>query len=245
MASLSTFFLLISSVFAVPYTEYILTPTSRTVYPVSVYNVNGTVDNAEAVTSNGVATFRGQSAMTYDFGKNIGGIVSFNVSAIEGQNQHIGVSFTESSLWISSEGCDATADASVDEALWWQVKAGGSYSADKKHQRGGFRYLNVYHNSTGSVSIENLSIHFTALPQVAEEDLGTYTGYFHCNDESLNRVWYGGAYTNELCTIDPTAGDALIYYQKINSSSKVEEPLAWYYNYTIASKLTSGSPSSC
>jgi hypothetical protein len=222
----------------VPYSQYILTPRSRTIIPVSVYNVNGTVDNVGALTSSGVATFQGPSAVTYDFGKNIAGIVSFNVSSVEGYGQYIGISFTESSLWINSEGCDATADSGIDEALWFQVSAGGSYRASKEHQRGGFRYLNVYHNSTGSVGVKNLSIYFTAVPQLAESSLGAYTGYFHCSDDQLNRVWYAGAYTNELCTIDPTAGNALIYFRVINSTTKVEKPLAWYHNFTIASEFT-------
>jgi hypothetical protein len=215
-----------------PYSQYILTPTQRDIHPTSVYNVNGTVNNANALTSDGVAVFQDESAVTYDFGKNIGGIVSFNVSNVQGSDQYIGISFTESSLWINSEGCDATADAGIDEALWFRVSTGGSYRAFKEHQRGGFRYLNVYHNSTGSVEITGLSVYFTAIPQV--EQLGAYTGYFHTNDEQLNRVWYAGAYTNELCTIDPTAGDSLIYLETINKTSTITEPLPWYVNYTIA-----------
>ena len=233
-----------SAVAQVPYSEYILTPRSRTVRPDSVYNVNGSVNDAAALTSSGTATFNGISAVTYDFGKNIGGIVSFNVSSVEGSDQYIGISFTESSLWINSEGCDATADAGLDEALWFSVDSARSYTAEKKHQRGGFRYLNVYHNTTGKVSLSGLSIYFTAIPQVAEEDMGAYTGYFHSNDELLNRIWYAGAYTNELCTIDPTAGNSLIYLGDINKDDTITEPLPWYVNYTIAngtSALTDGA----
>ena len=219
-----------------PYSQYVLTPRSRTIFPASVYNVNGTVDNAVALTSSstGTATFSGESAVTYDFGKNIGGIVSFNVSSIQGSNQYIGISFTESSLWINSEGCDATADAGLDEALWFSVESAGSYHASTKHQRGGFRYLNILHNTTGTVDLSGLSIFFTAIPQVAEDHMGAYTGYFHSNDEQLNRIWYAGAYTNELCTIDPTAGNSLIYLGVVQSNSTITEPLPWYVNYTIA-----------
>ena len=225
---------LAGSLAQVPYSEYILTPKSRTIFPASVYNVNGSVENAAALTSSGIATFNGESAVTYDFGKNIGGIVSFNTSAVQGSNQYIGISFTESSLWINSEGCDATPDAGIDAALWFSVQSGGSYRACKEHQRGGFRYLNVYHNSTGMVELSGLSIYFTAIPQVPEERMGAYTGYFHCNDEQLNRVWYAGAYTNELCTIDPTAGNSLIYLGEVEKNDTITEPLPWYVNYTIA-----------
>lgn len=42
-----------------------------------------------------------------------------------------------------------------------------------------------------------------------------------------------GAYTNQLCTIQPTAGNALVHLRVLNSSSKVTEPVTWYNNYTI------------
>lgn len=223
---------------AAPYSEYILAPKSRTVRPESVYNVNGTVNNAEALIGSGgssSASFQGASAVTYDFGLNTAGIVSFTVDSVSGNDEFIGISFTESSLWINSEGCDATQDAGIDEALWFPVSA-GTFSAAKEHQRGGFRYLNVYHNTTGSVIISSLSIQFSAVPQLQEDQIANYTGYFHSNDEKLNRVWYAGAYTNQLCTIDPTAGDSLIYLGQVNSSSTVTELLPWYVNYTISSK---------
>lgn len=154
----------------------------------------------------------------------------FNVSTVKGTDEFISISLSESSLWINSEGCDVTADVGIDEALWFKVSSGGKYAASRIHQRGGFRYLNVYHNT--------ISVYFTALPQVAEADLLTYSGYFHCNDGQLNRVWYAGAYTDQLCTIEPTAGDALVHLEVVNSTQTIpaSHPLTWYYNYIIASK---------
>lgn len=222
----------------VPYEEYVLTPRSRILRPAHVYNVNGTVQAAEGLISGQSAStlFTGPSAVTYDFGKNVAGLVAFNVSEVSGSDAYIGISFSESSLWISSEGCDATADAGIDEALWWAVKADGHYAAEKQHQRGGFRYLNVYHNTTGNVTLSDLTVYYTAIPHYTEDQLaaGVQTGYFHCEDDQINRVWYAGAYTNELCTIDPTTGDSLIYLGIVNSTSNVSEPLAWYNNYTIS-----------
>ena len=63
--------LLSSLVFAARYEQYILAPTSRTLHPASVYNVNGSVSDAESLTGNapGSALFKGPSAVTYDFGK--------------------------------------------------------------------------------------------------------------------------------------------------------------------------------
>lgn len=222
-------FLSLRAVQAVPYSDYILTPTSRTIRPISVYGVNGTVQNAQALTmSNGIALFSGASAVTYDFGKNIGGLVSFNVTDATGSADYIGITFTESSLWISNYS-DATADAGLDEPLWFVVSTGGHYTAEKKYQRGGFRYLSVLYNGTGQVGVEDLSIYYTALPQVADTNLATYKGYFHCEDELLNRVWYAGAYTNELCTIDPTSGNSLVHLGDLS----IQTPVTWWNNYTI------------
>ncbi|KAJ8059334.1 hypothetical protein OCU04_012292 [Sclerotinia nivalis] len=246
--SISLLGLFVVSTAAVPYEEYILTPNTRTLVPVSVYNVNGSVTSPEALTGTGCsssAIFASSSAVTYDFEKNIAGIVSFNVGSIDGdEDQFIGISFTESSLWINENGCDATADAGIDEALWFSVTSGGFYKAETQHQRGGFRYLNVYHNTSGSVDVSNLTIQYTALPHKAENELRSYTGYFHSNDDQVNRVWYAGAYTNDMCTIDPTAGNSLVHLGEINSNSTITEPVTWWNNYTIAngtSVLTDGA----
>ena len=51
---------------AVPYSEYILAPTTRTLFPTSVYNVNGTVTGAGSLTrGNGSAIFQGVSSVTF------------------------------------------------------------------------------------------------------------------------------------------------------------------------------------
>ena len=55
------------------------------------------------------------------------------------------------------------------------------------------------------------------MPHYADDQLRDYTGYFHCDDELLNRIWYAGAYTNQLCTIDPSRGDALVHLGEIES----------------------------
>lgn len=179
----------------VPYMQYVLTPKSRTLRPATVYNVNGTVSAAQDLVAgrNANTTFSGPSAVTYDFGKNVAGLVSFNVSSASNP-AFIGISFTESSLWISPDGCDATADAGIDEALWWQVQSGGHYAAPRQNERGGFRYLNVYHNTTGNVTLSDLTVYYTAVPNYSEQQLaaGIQTGYFHCEDEQINRVWYAG-----------------------------------------------------
>jgi hypothetical protein len=52
-------------------------------------------------------------------------------------------------------------------------------------------------------------------------------------DDLLNRIWYAGAYTNQICTIDPNYGNALIHIFQINSSVSDATNVTWYTNYTI------------
>jgi hypothetical protein len=211
-----------------------------------VYQVNGSISNPSALTNakGGKATFHGVSSVTYDFGRNVAGIVSLDVSRLTSQDAFIGVTFSESSLWINNEACDATADAGLDSPLWFPVGHGpGRYTAEKKHNRGAFRYLTLVTNTSATVVVERVRVNFTAAPT---QNLRAYTGYFHSNDELLNRIWYAGAYTNQLCTIDPSMGNALPLLGTITSSGNITLPetLPWWSNYTIAngsSVLTDGA----
>jgi hypothetical protein len=56
-------------------------------------------------------------------------------------------------------------------------------------------------------------------------------------DELLNRVWYAGAYTNQICTIEPSTGNALVHLGEPGfSRNDPQDPVnvTWYNNYTIA-----------
>lgn len=179
---------------AIPYSDYILAPESRTIYPTTIHRVNGTITNAQNLigNSNGTAIFKGNSSVTFDYQKNIGGIVSITVGpSSSASSGALGVTFTESSLWINGQASDATADAGLDSPLWIPLGDGpGFYTVDDKFDRGAFRYLSVSWNSSEPVEIESVEVQFTAAP--AQEDLKAYTGYFHSDDELLNRIWYAG-----------------------------------------------------
>lgn len=229
-----------------PYDQYILAPSSRNLVPESIYQINGSVSNADVLTNpgSGNAIFNGPASVTFDFGRNIGGIVSLDIASASSFDAFVGVTFTESSLWISSEACDATADAGFDSPLWFPVGQGpGKYTAEKKHIRGAFRYMTVVTNTTASVSVRSVRVKYTAAPT---QDLRAYNGYFHSDDELINRIWYAGAYTLQLCTIEPSTGDSLTTLGDISSTDNITLPetVPWYNNYTISngsSVLTDGA----
>jgi hypothetical protein len=192
------------------YDEYILAPKSRTIHPVAVYQakINGTIVGAPSLASDspGSAIFQGISAVTYDFGINIGGLVSLTIGNKTDANQSIAITYSESSQWISGVACDATQDSGMDEALWFYPQGPGIVSVDRQHERGGFRYLSLIHNTTGAIEITEVTVEFT--PSPTTEDLRNYTGFFHSDDELLNRIWYAGAYTIQVRNTSHRLGTA-------------------------------------
>jgi hypothetical protein len=175
------------------YSHYILAPDSRTLHPVSIFQVNGPIANSASLVggSNGNAQFTGPSSITFDYGKNIAGVVSVSVGASSPPNATLSLTYTESSLWISNQSCDATAGPQLDQPLVLPVGQGpGTYTVERWHNRGGFRYLTLTSNNA-AIEVTSISTNFTAAPQ---QNLRDYKGYFHSNDEQLNRIWYAGEY---------------------------------------------------
>lgn len=127
------------------------------------------------------------------------------------------------------------AEGGIDGFISFYPTGPGNYAVDRVHERGGFRYLSLIHNTTGNKEVQKITVHFTAMPHVAGDALQAYTGYFHTDDDLLKRIWYAWAYTNQLCTIDPNYGDSLNYINVITSDIPGDslESLPWWYNASI------------
>lgn len=173
------------SVLAAKYEEYILMPSSRTLSPVAVLNSTGSVSGASSVTGDGSGSlkFDGMSSVTFDYKKNIAGVVSLEVASSSESSQRIGLTYSESSEWISNEHSDTTGNEGFDDMVFIETPSAGSFSLPPQLLRGGFRYLTLVHNMSGSVEISKVNTHFTAMPHYAEGALQNYTGYFHCDGE--------------------------------------------------------------
>lgn len=71
------------------------------------------------------------------------------------------------------------------------------------------------------------------------QNLRAYTAWFHANDELINKIWYSGAYTNQLCTINLTSGNALAHQRSTGSQTVI-----WWNDATItigSSTITDGA----
>ena len=119
-------------------------------------------------------------------GKDVGGWINFNTTSSSGS---VGFTFTESSTWVSSEWCDATlaAGETLDTPLVFNITGAGQYTPPLEKQRGAFRYATVVNLGEEPLSINDLWVHFAAMPHWEDDALRSYTGWFHSNDEKLNR----------------------------------------------------------
>lgn len=87
------------------------------------------------------------------------------------------------------------------------------------------------HDEARRISISSLYINCTAFP--SNPNPRAYTGYFSSSSPLLDRIWYSGAYTLQLTTIDPAEGSALIDYNRRIDDNRSPQG-SWYSNFTIA-----------
>jgi hypothetical protein len=90
-------------------------------------------------------------------------------------------------------------------------------------------------NKEPSVAISKVWVNCTAFP--SNPNGRAYTGYFDSSSSLLNRVWYAGAWTLQLSTIDPKEGGSIIQFNRFFDHNNA--PIgAWYSNYTISNGTT-------
>ncbi|KAI5921402.1 Six-hairpin glycosidase-like protein [Camillea tinctor] len=82
-----------------------------------------------------------------------------------------------------------------------------------------------------SVVITQIWVNCTSFP--SQPNGRAYSGYFYSSSPLLNRIWYAGAYTLQLSTIDPTEGSALVPVNRFLDHNR-SPPGSWYSNFTVA-----------
>ncbi|MFF3379091.1 alpha-L-rhamnosidase [Streptomyces sp. NPDC002680] len=182
-------------------------PTSRTVKPTAVFRTSGSVADPQNVLAGQATRISGsQSAVTLDFGKEVGGVATLSFGATSGSGQRVGLAFSESSLYVGNNSDRSSGRDGEDGALYATAAANGTYTMPTSRQRGGFRYLTVFLDTSGWVDLTGVSLAFTADP--GKVNPADYANYFHSSDDLLNRIWFAGAYTVQLNTIASDQGRA-------------------------------------
>ncbi|KAF2023308.1 Six-hairpin glycosidase [Setomelanomma holmii] len=187
-----------------PWQSSIYAPNSRLVRPRSVFT---TRDSKHASYPRPIILRGNGTNAVFDFGIEVGGISSITYTA--NGTGAIVLAFTEASTWIG-EWSDASNGkfAGRDGALYVNVSSTdqGTYTMPDKVMRGGFRYMTAFlTTSSGAwVNMTNVELEISFQPTWA--NLRAYQGYFHCDDELLNRIWYAGVYTLQTNAVPANTG---------------------------------------
>lgn len=192
--------------FSGPWDANIFAPSSRILEPVHVLS-----DDLSKLTafSGAIKLSNNGSQAVLDFGIEVGGIISFSYLASEGTGS-IGLAFTEAKNWIgewsdSSSGSFKGPDGAL-YANFTSETSDGNYTMPDTKIRGGFRYLTLFllTNNSAEVTISNLQLEIGFAPTWS--NLRAYQGYFHSNDDELNKIWYSGAYTLQTNAVPTNLG---------------------------------------
>ncbi|MDP9150476.1 MAG: hypothetical protein M3O36_11130 [Myxococcota bacterium] len=196
-----------------PWLGYNYAPGGRTVAPVKTI-LHGNVAAGDAGVALGLpARLSGaNSGITFDFGREVAGIATLRFGAASDATQSLALAFTESSQYIGPASDMSIGPlTAVDGALPVAVVPSGTYVMPTNKLRGGFRYMSAYLSTAGWVDLAGVSLNFTAAPTMPVPN--QYPNYFYSNDDLLNRIWYAGAYTVQLNSIDPKQGRIFPYPQ--------------------------------
>ncbi|KAH8664022.1 Six-hairpin glycosidase-like protein [Xylariales sp. PMI_506] len=217
-------------------------------------------DGAEAVFERGSILIGEGGLLTVEFEENISGRVCFDLESSADQPV-VKLAFSESHLFVE-ERSDATNDEEWDLPLDLHIgNQTGKVCVGPEYIRGAFKYLTVYIDvipvfsegrwasressqsalgerepySKPSIGISQLWVNCSSFP--SQTNGRAYSGYFYSSSTLLNRIWYAGAYTLQLSTIDPKEGSALIPVNR-NVDHNNSPAGSWYSNFTVSPGTT-------
>ncbi|KAH8887556.1 bacterial alpha-L-rhamnosidase domain protein [Thozetella sp. PMI_491] len=194
------------AVFPGPWDSNIYAPKSRSVTPTSILSL----DTGAVVSSYpGPANLKGNgSALVFDFGIEVGGVVTIRYTVTGTGSGALGLAFTEAKDWIGEWSDDSNgSQAGRDGAIYSNFTGPGEvvYAMPDEKLRGGFRYLTLFLMSqAAAATIDDVSLEIGFQPTWS--NLRAYQGYFHSNDDELNKIWYSGAYTVQTNAVPVDTG---------------------------------------
>lgn len=173
-----------------------------------------------SVTLTSTGTRTTSPLLTLDFGKEVGGEIAIHVLSTSTPAPQLHACFSESKAEMALTPTQNDGEASYapgcDTANIWNGYPGTPYTWDSDSHtlplsgatlpttvtdtqpRGGFRYLTLFLDGPGSVTLNDVSLDFQAAPLQA--DPAAYQGWFLSSSNALNKLWYAGAYTVQMDT---------------------------------------------
>ncbi|KAM0542569.1 hypothetical protein ACHAPJ_012740 [Fusarium lateritium] len=146
--------------------------------------------------------------VVFDFGVEVGGIISVNYDLTEGAEASLGLAFTEARNYIGRLSDNSNGGTVNDGALMHRINSTGpqTYTIPDAKLRGGFRYLTLFLESETSAQINILDVTLEISFQPTWADLKAYQGYFHSSHALINKIWYSGAYTLQTNSVPGKTG---------------------------------------
>ena len=173
----------------------------------------------------------GSPLLIIDFGKEVAGKVMVHVAGASATRPALHACFSESreemALRPGQNNGETAIAPGCDTANIWNGYPGQPYTWDSDSHtlplrsaslpatltdpqlRGGFRYLTLFLDGPGYADIGQVSLQFTAAP--LQHDPAAYTGHFLSSDNTLNKIWYAGAYTTQIDTSMPDTAKSWPY----------------------------------
>ena len=179
-------------------------PLTRTVHPKRILSLEHKElglypGSVPCLCSNG-------SAFIFDFGFEVGGIVTLKYEA--SGSGTLGLAFSEAANFTGMNSDESNGGSGPDLALLVPVTTSGkgTYTMPLDKLRGGFRYLTVFTETEGDIQLHISSVELDIAYQPTWPDLRAYRSYFHSSDNLLNRIWYACAYTIQTTSVPPDTG---------------------------------------
>ncbi|KAI0133693.1 Six-hairpin glycosidase-like protein [Xylariales sp. AK1849] len=183
--------------------SYIYAPDSRDVEP--AYVLSSGISSSAAYNGT-VSLYGNNSEVVLDFGIEVGGITSLNYT-IDGTGQ-LGLAWSEAKNFIGTQSDGSNGHFTPDGYLTLNLSTSGSgaYEVPIENLRGGFRYLTLFllTNESASIDISDISLEISFQPTWT--NLQAYQGYFYSSDDTLNKIWYSGAYTIQTNSVPVDTG---------------------------------------
>lgn len=205
------------------WSRYVEGPPSTDVMPVAIVATSGDVRDAGALLDprHGSTTLTRTSADTgptdilLDYGKDVGGLPYFAVSAATGAPD-LHVSYSEGGTYADQPNGDTNPTTGIprpgeDPHRYDDYTVAGRGVISASLIQGGERYERISLTSPGTLTLRAVGIHFMAYDATPQK----YQGWFLSSDDTLNRIWYAGAYTAQLNMIpagSPDGGPAPVIF---------------------------------
>lgn len=182
---------------------YVETPTGATVCPTAVVSTAGAVSGAANLLCGGsgsatltLASGGATPTIVLDYGKEVGGRPYFAVSAETG-SPVLKAGYSEGLQYESASGDGSTPWAEGDSSRNDSYTVTGPGTITNREVQGGERYEEITLTSAGSLTLSGAGIDYIA----DRTQAAGYAGHFVSSSDQLNKIWYDGAYTDQIDSV--------------------------------------------